>query len=44
MKYIVVALLLMGCGGMRDNTTVGDKLVIAGALSVIAVGAVSIGN
>ena len=44
MKYVVIALLLAGCGNMRDNTTVSDKLVIAGALSVIAVGAVSIGN
>lgn len=38
MKYILPLLFLTGCANMRDNTTLGDKLIVGTTLAVMVIG------
>ena len=43
MRIILMALLLQGCAPGYNTTTTGDKMIIAGALAIIAIGGSKIG-
>jgi hypothetical protein len=44
MKVLTLFVLLTGCSDMRDNTTLGDKIIINGSLLTFGLFAQGAGN
>lgn len=44
MRILLLLTLLAGCANIQDNTTLGDKIIIGTALSVILYGGATLGE